>query len=300
MQKYHIPALLHESINGLNIKPDGVYIDATFGGGGHSKEILKHLDTGMLIAFDQDSDALKNAIENEHFFLIHSNYRHIKNFLQFHDIQKVDGIIADLGISFHQVDERGRGFSFMADAELDMRMNTNAEQTASDIINTYSAEELTNIFELYGELRNARNIARAIVAGRNKTNIKTTNQFLEIIRKFTNANSENKFFAKVFQAIRIELNAEIDALKELLTASVDLLKPEGRLVILSYHSLEDRLVKNFIRTGTFSGRVETDIYGRFEKPFKAVNKKVICPDAAEIKSNKRARSAKLRIAERIV
>ncbi len=299
MNKYHIPALLNESIDGLNIKPDGIYVDVTFGGGGHSKEILKRLESGTLIAFDQDSDTFKNKIEHDNFFFIHSNYRYLKNFMQFHNVSRVDGILADLGISFHQVDKKERGFSFMSDADLDMRMNTNAEKTASDILNNYSPEELTNIFELYGELRNARDVAQAIVKERNKHYLKNIGQLLDIISKFTSKNAENKFFAKVFQAIRIELNEEMESLKDLLSASADLLKPGGRLVILSYHSLEDRLVKNFIRSGTFSGHVETDIYGRFEKPFKAVNKKVICPDNEEIKRNKRARSAKLRIAEKL-
>ncbi len=299
MNEYHIPALLNESIVGLNIKSEGTYVDATFGGGGHSKEILKRLNSGTLIAFDQDSDTFTNKIEQDNFFFIHSNYRYIRNFLQFHDIQQIDGIIADLGISFHQVDEKDRGFSFMSDADLDMRMNRNAEKTASDILNNYSTEELTNVFELYGELRNAGDIAHAIVKERNKNYLKNIEQLLNIIRRFTNKNAENKFFAKVFQAIRIELNEEMESLKDLLRASVDLLKPGGRLVILSYHSLEDRLVKNFIRSGNFSGHVETDVYGRFEKPFKAINKKVICPNTEEIRKNKRARSAKLRIAEKV-
>lgn len=299
MDNYHIPALLHQSISGLDIKPDGVYVDATFGGGGHSKEILKHLDKGMLIAFDQDIDAFENIIEHSNFKLIHSNYRYIKNFLSFHGIEKVDGILADLGISFHQVDDKKRGFSFMSDALLDMRMNTNAKQTAADILNNYTEEQLTSVFREYGELKNARNVSKAIISERNNSSFKYINHLVDLLSGFTNQKSENKFFAKVFQALRIELNQEMQALKDLLTSSIGLIRPNGRLVILSYHSLEDRLVKNFIRSGNFSGQVEKDIYGNFETPFKAVNKKVICPDNEEIKLNKRSRSAKLRIAKRL-
>ncbi len=299
MVNYHIPALLQECITGLNIKPDGVYVDVTFGGGGHSKEIIKHLDKGTLIAFDQDKDAFENKIEQDNFLLIHSNYRHIKNFLRFHGYNKVDGILADLGISFHQVDEASRGFSFKSDAKIDMRMNKAADKTAADLLNEYDENELAKIFREYGELKNAWNIAKAIVAERSNKAFKNISQLVETLEKFAPKKAEQKFYAKVFQALRIEVNKEMDALKEFLKSTTDLLNEEGRLVVISYHSLEDRLVKNFIRSGNFSGKVEKDIYGNFDASFKQVNKKIIVPSEEEIKNNPRSRSAKLRIAEKI-
>jgi 16S rRNA (cytosine1402-N4)-methyltransferase len=299
MVNYHIPALLQECITGLNIKPDGVYVDVTFGGGGHSKEIIKHLEKGTLIAFDQDKDAFENKIEQDNFLLIHSNYRHIKNFLKFHGYNKVDGILADLGISFHQVDEASRGFSFKYDAKIDMRMNKAAGKTAADLLNEYDENELARIFREYGELKNAWSIVKAIVAERSNKAFKNISQLVGTLEKFAPKKAEQKFYAKVFQALRIEVNKEMDALKEFLESTTDLLNEEGRLVVISYHSLEDRLVKNFIRSGNFSGKVEKDIYGNFDAPFKQVNKKIIVPSEEEIKNNPRSRSAKLRIAERI-
>ncbi len=299
MINYHIPALLQECITGLNIKPDGVYVDVTFGGGGHSKEIIKHLNKGTLIAFDQDKDAFENKIEQDNFLLIHSNYRYIKNFLKFHGYNKVDGILADLGISFHQVDEASRGFSFKYDAKIDMRMNKASGKTAADLLNEYNEKELAKIFREYGELKNVWNIAKTIVAERSNKAFENINQLVETLGKFAPRKAEQKFYAKVFQALRIEVNREMDALKEFLESTADLLNKEGRLVVISYHSLEDRLVKNFIRSGNFSGKVEKDIYGNFDTPFKQENKKIIVPSEEEIKKNPRSRSAKLRIAEKI-
>lgn len=299
MVEYHIPALLQECISGLNIKPDGVYVDVTFGGGGHSREIIKHLKSGTLIAFDQDKDAFKNKLENKNFLLIHSNYRYIKNFLKFYGFDKVDGILADLGISFHQVDEATRGFSFKSDAAIDMRMNKTASKTAADLLNVCDEKELTKIFREYGELKNAWSVAKAIVAERNNEPFKNISQFVKVLERFAPKKAENKFYAKVFQALRIEVNNEMDALKDFLASTSDVLNPEGRLVVLSYHSLEDRLVKNFIRSGDFSGKIEKDIYGNFEAPFSQVNKKIIIPNEDEINRNPRSRSAKLRIAEKV-
>lgn len=299
MINYHIPALLQESISGLNIKPDGVFVDVTFGGGGHSKEILKNLVDGKLIAFDQDKDAFNNKIESENFSLIHSNYRYIKNFLRFYGFNKVDGILADLGISFHQVDEASRGFSFKADADIDMRMNNSATKTAADILNEYTENELLKIFREYGELKNAWQLTKKILEFRNQQPFKKINQLLDAIGKLAPKKMENKFYAKVFQALRIEVNHEMEALQDFLASTADLLNPGGRLVVISYHSLEDRYVKNFIRSGNFEGTIEKDIYGNFETPFKQINKKIITPSDEEINNNPRSRSAKLRIAEKI-
>lgn len=299
MVAYHIPALLQDCIAGLNIKPDGVYVDATFGGGGHSREIIRHLNKGTLIAFDQDKDALKNKLEHDNFLFIHGNFRYIKNFLRFHGYGKVDGILADLGISFHQVDEGARGFSFKADAKIDMRMNTTAGKTAADLLNELDEKELAGILREYGELKNAWNIAKAIVAERKHLVFENISQLVAVLGRFAPKKAEQKFFAKVFQALRIEVNKEMDALKEFLASTTELLPPGGRLVIISYHSLEDRLVKNFIRSGNFKGEIEKDIYGNFEAPFKQVNKKITVPDEEEIAKNPRSRSAKLRIAEKI-
>lgn len=299
MLDYHIPALLDECMSGLNINPDGVYIDVTFGGGGHSREILKHLKKGTLIAFDQDLDAFKNKPEQENFLLVHSNYRYMKNFLRFHGFDKVDGILADLGISFHQVDEASRGFSFRSDADIDMRMNTTGEKTAADILNEYEEKELNRIFKEYGELKNSWNITKSVIAFRSNKPFKKISELVGALEKLTPKKNENKFFAKVFQALRIEVNHEMDALTEFLESTKDCLTKNGRLAIISYHSLEDRLVKNFIRSGKVDGKVEKDIYGNFQTPFKQVNKKIIIPNEDEIKRNPRSRSAKLRIAEKI-
>jgi 16S rRNA (cytosine1402-N4)-methyltransferase len=298
MCAYHIPALLQESISGLDIKPNGDYVDVTYGGGGHSKEILKYLKKGRLFSFDQDAEALKNEIDDDRLTLIHSNFKYIKNFLKFYGAEQVDGILADLGISFYQVDELSRGFSFKSDAEIDMRMNKNSEFTAAHILNEYGAEKLSNIFKEYGELSNSWKIAQAIITARTSCKFEKIGQLVGIIQKFAPKKMENKFYAKVFQALRIEVNQEMEALKEFLLQTAQVLKKGGRLVVISYHSLEDRLVKNFIRSGNFEGTIDKDIYGNYEVPFSIVNKKIIIPSDSEINLNPRSRSAKLRIAER--
>ena len=296
---YHVPVLLYEAVSGLNIKPDGVYVDVTFGGGGHSKEILKKLgENGRLYAFDQDEDVRKNIIDDERFRLIEANFINIKSFLRLEGIVKVDGILADLGVSSHQINLPSRGFSTRYDEKLDMRMDKNANVSAFDIINTYSEEELKKIFFQYGDLKNARNLAKSIVKEREKTAIKTTGQLNEVVAKHFPKSKMNKFLAKLYQAIRLEVNGEIEALQKLLLQSVDLIKPGGRLSVISYHSLEDRLVKRFIRDGMFEGQPEKDLYGNVNVPFKRIGK-LIVPTLEEIKQNPRARSAKLRIAEKL-
>ena len=298
MSAYHIPALLKESITGLNVKPDGKYVDVTYGGGGHSKEILNNLKKGKLFAFDQDEEALNNKIDDKRLILIHANFKFVKNFLRYYNIKQVDGIIADLGISFHQVDESKRGFSFKSDDEIDMRMNRNATLKATEILNNYETEHLARIFKEYGELNQAWRIAQSITDARSKRKLEKAADLLKIIEKFASPKMENKFYAKVFQALRIELNQEIGALKEFLLASTDMLKTGGRLVVISYHSLEDRLVKNFMKSGNFDGDIEKDVYGRFSTPFELVNKKIIVPSDEEVSINPRSRSAKMRIAEK--
>lgn len=294
---YHIPALLHETIEGLSIQPDGTYVDATFGGGGHSREILKHLNAnGRLLAFDQDLDAMKNIIDDARFQFVRSNFMYMKNFLRYHQIEKVDGILADLGVSSHHFDEAERGFSFRFDGALDMRMNTQSDLTAEKILNTYSEEQLADIFYLYGEMHNSRKIARTIAKARETEKITRIFQFIEILKPFFGREKEKKDMARVFQALRIEVNREMEVLKALLNQSIELLKPDGRLVILTYHSLEDRLVKNFIKSGNFEGKIEKDFYGNVIAPLKAVNNKVITATDEEVERNPRARSAKLRIA----
>ncbi|MFT6698899.1 MAG: 16S rRNA (cytosine1402-N4)-methyltransferase [Porticoccaceae bacterium] len=294
--KYHNPVLLKESIDALAIKEDGVYVDVTFGGGGHSREILKRLGgEGKLFAFDQDPDALGNLIDDERFVLIPENFRFISRFLRFHRIRKVDGVLADLGVSSHQFDEAERGFSIRFDGDLDMRMNQKSKTSAKEIINTYSEEKLAEILFLYGELRNSRNIAKTIVEEREKEKIETSFQLKDILKKYLPNAVEHKILAQIFQAIRIEVNEELDVLKEFLQQMPNLLNEDGRLSVISYHSLEDRLVKRFIRTGMFSGELEKDAFGRSNEPMKKVGKLII-PDAAEIKLNNRSRSAKLRIA----
>lgn len=295
---YHIPALLHETIEGLNIKPDGVYVDVTFGGGGHSKEILKHLnENGKLIAFDQDLDAIKNKIEDPRFIFVRSNFRYMKNFLRYHGIEKVDGILADLGVSSHHFDEAERGFSFRFDGPLDMRMNTESKITAAYILNNYEEEQLADVFYLYGELHNARKIARTIVAERSKTPIERIFQLIEILKPYFGREKEKKDMARVFQAVRIEVNREMAVLEALLQQTIDVLNPDGRIAILTYHSLEDRLVKNFFKTGNFEGKLEKDFFGNILSPLKPVNNKIITASDEEVNKNPRARSAKLRIAE---
>jgi len=295
---YHDPVLLFESVDGLSIKPDGVYVDVTFGGGGHSKEILKRLGAGgKLFAFDQDKDALQNDIEDDRFTLIPENFRFIQRFLRLHGIKSVDGILADLGVSSHQFDSAQRGFSTRFDADLDMRMNTNDPVSAYEVINEYKEEELSQLLYQYGELRNSRALAREIVSARSEAPIKTSFQLKEVLQKFLPKPKEHKILAQIFQAIRIEVNQEIQALKEFLLQTPELLNEKGRLSIISYHSLEDRLVKRFMQFGIFEGEPEKDFYGNVSVPFKKVGK-LILPSSQEIKLNNRARSAKLRIAEK--
>jgi len=300
MSTYHTPVLLKESIDGLNINSNGIYVDVTFGGGGHSKEILNKLEKGKLVAFDQDKATIDNAIDDKNFLFIRSNYRYIKNFLRYHKINKVDGILADLGVSSYHFNEISRGFSFRADANIDMRMNQDAKISAKSVLNTYDENNLKKIFKEYGEIKNAHILTKRIIEYRKQNEITRINQFLGAIESCTPKRLENKFFAKVFQALRIEVNQEIESLKDFLESTTDLLNEKGRLVVISYHSLEDRLVKNFTRTGNFEGKVEKDIYGNFESPFELINKKVIVPSDEELKLNTRSRSAKLRIAERTI
>ena len=297
--EYHNPVLLKETVDGLNIKPDGVYVDVTFGGGGHSKEILKRLGPdGKLFAFDQDEDALANALEDERFTLIPENFRFIKRFLRFHGIRQVDGILADLGVSSHQFDVAERGFSTRFDAELDMRMNQKSEISAYSVVNDYDDANLRRVFYDYGELKNAPAISRVIMEAREINPIKNTEQLKTVLSRFLPAHKSNKILAQMYQAIRIEVNQEMDVLKEFLEQSLEILKPQGRLSVISYHSLEDRLVKRYIKNGMFEGEPERDFFGNFSVPFKTIGK-LIVPDAAEIKINNRARSATLRIAEKI-
>lgn len=295
---YHIPALLNPCMEGLDIKPDGVYVDVTFGGGGHSREILKRLgDNGRLISFDQDADAIRNVIDDDRFTFVRSNFKYLSNFLKYHGIEKVDGILADLGVSFHHFDDSSRGFSFRFDGKLDMRMNTEAGLKASDVLENYSEEQLADVFFYYGELKNARRIASVIVKSREEKKIETISQLLDLLEPLMGKDRQKKDLAKVFQALRIEVNKEMDVLKRLLVQAQNVLKPGGRIVVLTYHSLEDRLVKNFLKAGNFEGKVEQDFYGNRLSPFKLVNNKVIVPDAEEIERNPRSRSAKLRVAE---
>jgi 16S rRNA (cytosine1402-N4)-methyltransferase len=299
---YHIPVLLQPCIDGLAINPDGVYVDLTFGGGGHSKEILKHLSPkGKLFSFDQDEDAKANIPEGEtRLTFIPHNFRYIKNYLKLYGITQVNGILGDLGVSSHQFDKGERGFSIRFEAELDMRMNQKSELTAKKVINTYELQKLTNMFREYGEVDNAYKLAHLIVEARLNGSIDTTEQFKEAIKNCTPKFEESRYLAKVYQAIRIEVNQEMEALKECLTQCVDLLKPNARLVIMSYHSLEDRLVKNLIKTGNVEGKEEKDIvFGSVTKYFKSLTNKPIVPDADEIARNSRARSAKLRIASKL-
>ena len=297
--EYHNPVLLKETVDGLNIVEDGVYVDVTFGGGGHSKEILKRLgDKGKLFAFDQDPDALENKIDDERFTLIHENFRYIKRFLRFYGVKEVDGILADFGVSSHQFDVAERGFSTRFEADLDMRMNQESELSAYHVVNDYDEEQLKQVLFQYGELRSAPAMASVIVANRELEPIKTSNQLKQVLKKFLPPKHENKVLAQIYQAIRIEVNQEIEALKEFLLQTPGLLKEKGRLSVISYHSLEDRLVKRFIRNGMFEGEPERDVFGNFEVPLKKVGGLII-PSKEEIKINNRARSAKLRIAEKL-
>ncbi|WP_170830261.1 16S rRNA (cytosine(1402)-N(4))-methyltransferase RsmH [Flavobacterium anhuiense] len=297
--EYHNPVLLHPTVDGLNIKPDGVYVDVTFGGGGHSKEILRRLGpNGRLFAFDQDEDALANALPDERFTLINENFRFIKRFLRFHGVKAVDGILADLGVSSHQFDVPERGFSTRFDAELDMRMSQRNDLNAYRVVNEYEEQDLRRVFFDYGELKNAPVLARTIVEARKDYPIKTTEELKEVLKRFLPEKVRNKVLAQIYQAIRIEVNQEMDVLKEFIEQSLEILKPGGRFSVISYHSLEDRLVKRFIKNGMFEGEPERDFYGNFSVPFKTIGK-LIVPDDEEIKINNRARSAKLRIAEKL-
>jgi 16S rRNA (cytosine1402-N4)-methyltransferase len=296
--EYHNPVLLKETVKGLNIKADGIYVDVTFGGGGHSREILKFLGPkGRLIAFDQDKDAILNTIDDTRFLLINENFRHIKRFLRFHGIKSLDGILADFGVSSHQFDEADRGFSIRFDAQLDMRMNQQDVLSAHSLVNTYEEEDLKRVFWQYGELRTAPVLARTIVEARQHKSIETTFELKSVLKKHLPNGRENKILAQIYQAIRIEVNQEIEVLKEFLLQTPELLKEGGRLSVISYHSLEDRLVKRFIRNGLFEGEPERDVFGNFEVPLKKSGG-LIVPNAEEIKLNNRARSAKLRIAEK--
>ena len=296
---YHNPVLLHPTVDGLAIKADGIYVDVTFGGGGHSKAMLQQLGPeGKLFAFDQDEDALANALPDERFTLIHENFRYIKRFLRFHNIKSVDGILADLGVSSHQFDVAERGFSTRFDAELDMRMSKRTELSAYKIVNEYDAENLTRVFYDYGELKNAPALARTIIEAREYELIKNTAQLKEVLSRFLPAHKSHKILAQIYQAIRIEVNQEMEVLKEFLIQSLEILKPGGRLSVISYHSLEDRLVKRYMKNGLFEGEPERDFFGNFTVPFKTIEK-LIVPNQQEIKINNRARSAKLRIAEKI-
>ncbi len=296
--EYHNPVLLKESVDGLNIKPEGIYVDVTFGGGGHSKEILSRLGpNGKLFAFDQDEDALANAIDDERFVLINENFRFIKRFLRFYNVKSVDGILGDLGVSSHQFDVAERGFSTRFDAELDMRMSQKNDLNAYKVVNEYDEANLRRVFLDYGELKNAPAIARVIIEAREESPIKNTEQLKTVLGRFLPAHKSHKILAQMYQAIRIEVNQEMDVLKEFLGQSLEILNPEGRLSVISYHSLEDRLVKRFMKNGLFEGDPEKDFFGNFTVPFKTIGK-LIVPDFQEIKMNNRARSAKLRIAEK--
>lgn len=297
MSEYHNPVMLQECIEALNIKPDGTYVDVTFGGGGHSREIMKHLGkNGRLIAFDQDADAQRNKIDDKRFEFVDQNFRYLKNFCRLHGATKVDGILADLGVSSHQFDEAERGFSIRFDAELDMRMNQQSELTAKQVVNTYGEAELHRIFGIYGEIQNAKSLAKTIVTGRLNGPLNTVADLKNTIAGLIPRGKEHKYLARVFQALRIEVNQELEVLKDFLQQAAEVLGTGGRLVVMSYHSLEDRLVKNFIAKGKFSGEVEKDFYGNDQKPLEAVIRGAITATEDEIKENNRARSAKLRIA----
>jgi 16S rRNA (cytosine1402-N4)-methyltransferase len=296
---YHIPALLNESIDGLNIRPDGIYVDVTFGGGGHSMEILKRLTTGKLIAFDQDDDARLNVPPDTKFVFLDQNFRFLKNNLLFNGISAIDGLIADLGVSFHQFDEPERGFTFRQDVPLDMRMNKRGSVTAAHLLNTLEENSLADLFYNFGELTNSRRIAKEIVAARIVNPINSVSDLTGAVGRFAPYRQEHKFYAKVFQALRIAVNHEIDYLKEMLEQSLELLNTGGRLVVITYHSLEDRVVKNFMKTGNFEGEEKKDFFGNIETPFRVINKKGTTPGEEELAINNRARSARLRIAEKI-
>ena len=301
---YHIPVLLKETVDGLDIKPNGIYVDLTFGGGGHSKEILSRLGKdGHLYSFDQDLDAKKNAIPLEEtygnrFTFVRSNFRFLKNWIQYYGVERVDGILADLGVSSHHLDDGDRGFSFRYEAKLDMRMNQTAKVKASDILKSYSEEQLADVFYLYGEMKNSRKLASVIVKARATKEMETTGQLAEVLKPCLAYDREKKDLARVFQALRIEVNGEMTALRQMLASSVEVLSPGGRLSILTYHSLEDRMVKNIIKAGNVEGKIETDLFGQSKSPLKAINRNVITASPEEVQANPRSRSAKLRIGEK--
>ena len=298
-ETYHVPVLLKESVDGLSIQPGGIYIDVTFGGGGHSREILSRLsEGGHLYSFDQDADAQQNAVPNPAFTFVCSNFRYLKNWMRYYNVEGLDGLLADLGVSSHHFDDESRGFSFRFDSPLDMRMNKRAGKTAADIVNEYEETALADIFYLYGEMKNSRRIASALVKARAASPILTTKDFLAAVEPLFKREREKKDMAKLFQALRIEVNHEMDALKEMLNSATQLLKPGGRLSVITYHSLEDRIVKNVMKAGNPEGKIAQDFFGRIETPFKLVNNKVIIPDESEQERNPRSRSAKLRIAEK--
>lgn len=298
---YHIPVLLHETVDGLNIQSGGIYVDVTFGGGGHSREILRRLDTkAHLYSFDQDADAEQNIPQgDERFTFVRSNFRYLKNWMRYYGVEHIDGLLADLGVSSHHFDDEERGFSFRFDAPLDMRMNERAGTTAADIVNRYSEEQLADVFYLYGEMKNSRRLASAIVKARAAHALQTIDDLLQVVKPLMPREREKKDLARVFQALRIEVNHEMDALREMLEAALSMLRPGGRLSVLTYHSLEDRMVKNFIRAGRIDGKVQQDFYGRRLTPWRAINNKVILPSQQEQEENPRSRSAKLRIAEKL-
>lgn len=298
-QIYHVPVLLNESIEGMNLQDGGIYVDVTFGGGGHSKEILQRMDeTSHLYSFDQDEDAEKNIVDDKRFTFVRSNFRYLYNFLRYYKVEQVDAILADLGVSSHHFDDSERGFSFRFEGKLDMRMNKRSGMTAADVVNTYEEERLADIFFLYGELKNSRKLASAIMKARSRKAISTIGDFLEIVKPMFGREREKKELAKVFQALRIEVNQEMEALKEMLQTATEMLKPGGRLVVITYHSLEDRLVKNLMKTGNMEGKAEQDFFGNVQTPFRLINNKVIVANDEEVTRNPRSRSAKLRIAEK--
>ena len=298
MSEYHIPVLLEESIDGLDLQPDGIYVDVTYGGGGHSRRILERLQGGKLVAFDQDEDARQNLIDDDRLIFVSHNFKFLKNFLRYHGIGQVDGILADLGVSSHDFDQPDRGFSFRFDGNLDMRMNQSAEKDAVKVINEYDVSKLGEIFREYGEIQNWRNLAQTIEQARSTQKIVTITQFLNAISRCVPAKIEKKYLAQVFQALRIEVNGEMEALEAFLVSTIELLKPGGRLVVISYHSLEDRMVKNFMRSGRIDGKTEQDFFGHLHLPMVVITRKVIVPDENETAKNPRARSAKLRIARK--
>ena len=298
-QTYHVPVLLNESVEGMNLQPGGIYVDVTFGGGGHSKEILRRMDEDShLYSFDQDEDAEKNIVDDNRFTFVRSNFRYLYNFLRYYEVEQVDAVLADLGVSSHHFDDSERGFSFRFDGKLDMRMNKRSGMTAADVVNTYDEERLANIFYLYGELKNSRKLASVIVKARNNQPILTIGDFLDLVKPLFGREREKKELAKVFQALRIEVNQEMEALKEMLQAATEMLKPGGRLVVITYHSLEDRMVKNMMKTGNIEGKSTQDFFGNVQTPFKLINNKVIVASDDEVSRNPRSRSAKLRIAEK--